>query len=62
MALTREEVEAAAFWELDVCLDCPAIVQSEHGRFCPNCGSSPTLKAETVVKVLDVVKSEEEGE
>ena len=61
MALTREQVENAAFWDLDVCLDCPGIVQAERGCFCPNCGNAPTLKAEVVVKVLDVVQDGEEG-
>lgn len=59
MTIALKDVEAAAFWEMDVCLECESIVQAD-GHFCPNCGKSPTLSAETVARVFEVVEKGED--
>lgn len=58
MKLEKDDVVAAAFWDMDVCLDCPAIVNAEEG-VCPACGN-PTIACKTVLKVFDVVEDPEQ--
>jgi rRNA maturation endonuclease Nob1 len=55
----QKELEKAAFWEMDICLECAAVVQAEEGHFCPLCNCSPTIKAETALKVVALIEPEE---
>lgn len=52
--MTKEEVEAAAFWDCSICLECKEPVEEEEEGTCPNCNSA-TVSATTVLQCLALV-------
>lgn len=67
MTIQRRALEAAAFWDQAVCLDCEAFfhAEGEEGQavpeaVCPLCGSDATYSAEFVLRVAGSVAAEGE--
>lgn len=58
MTIARKDLEAAAFWEQSVCLDCGLIVEPDEDT-CESCGSDDLLPAKQVLKATDLVEEEE---
>lgn len=54
--LPRAEIEDAAFWARDICLDC-AHVQPHEGESeaCEACGSEAVFPAEHILRCADFV-------
>lgn len=49
---TKEELEAAAFWDRAVCLECDEAVEADdvpEGDVCPNCGDPDSLVAASLL-------------
>lgn len=61
MTMTRTEIEAAAFWDQSVCLDCETVLTPVGGAepTCPECGSDAVIAAETVLRCLALVGDDE---
>lgn len=52
-AVTRKAVEAAAFWDRAICLDCDEVHEADEidGETCPTCGKDAVMSAATLVRV-----------
>lgn len=68
MSIQRKALEAAAFWDQAVCLDCEAFFHAdgEEGdavpeATCPLCGSDATYSAAFVLRVAAAVTDEEDA-
>ena len=59
MTNLRADLEAAAFWEGSVCLDCDTILseQPENGT-CSDCGSAAVYSCAFILRCVDAVESE----
>lgn len=57
MKLTRDEVEAADFWDAGLCLECPKVC-ADKSEPCPDCGGE-VVSAKLVLQVLDAIESNE---
>lgn len=62
---TRAEVEAAAFWDQEICLECGYIQNTPDGGpddplVCGECGSPNRLPAQSALAVLAIIEEDEE--
>ncbi len=65
MTITRTALQAAAFWDQAVCLDCGHAFTDESDPdegavACPHCGSAEVHDATGVLKIVDAIIEEEE--
>jgi ribosomal protein L40E len=59
--LTRNELETAAFWDEDVCLECGAR-QARGGEDCLTCASERVAPATSLLEIHAWVEGLAEGE
>lgn len=60
MTLNRKELERAAFWDQDVCLDCGHTQPHDSANFaeCVECGGTDVLPAKRILTIADCVEDE----
>lgn len=59
MTNLRSDLEAAAFWDSTVCLDCDAILsEKSEDEVCPDCGGNAVYSCALVLRCVDAVESE----
>lgn len=61
MPRTRSDLEAAAFWDSNVCLQCSEIFEptrfdADGDIFCPSCFSTNVMLATRILEVADFVE------
>lgn len=58
--MKRAELEKAAFWEHEVCLDCGATFDPEDADEgnCPTCGSGQLIGAAAALRLIDMIEPE----
>ena len=61
MSLTKTELERAAFWDQDVCLDCGQAQPHELATAfeCVECGSDDLLPAKRILQIADFVENDQ---
>lgn len=60
MTLKRNELERAAFWDQDICLECGHAQphEAEPAAECVECGGSDLLPAKRILAIADFVEDE----
>ena len=59
---TRAEIEHAAFWDEELCLDCGETERLDDGVHCDVCGSSNILPGKVALRLIVIAEEWEDGE
>jgi predicted RNA-binding Zn-ribbon protein involved in translation (DUF1610 family) len=62
--MKRRELEEAAFWDREICVDCEVVFDSEdaaEGNCCPECGSGRVVSAASALAILESVEEDTPG-